>query len=350
MKRELNVYERDIFAQPEDMRRSLRFFREQDYYSKMLKIGPENYEKILFTGIGSSYSSCINIARELENKGFNVSLKVASDLVYYEMESITKDTLVVAVSQSGESGEIVSLIERLDPDVKMVSITNNPDSTLGKRGTYTFLMHVDDELAVSTRTYLSSLMLQYMLLGAFTGRCGEKVCTELERAISFLDDTVASFDEMTEKMISVLGHPDHLAIIGRGWSYETVDAGSLFTKEVAKYPTIPFDGAQFRHGPFEMVVFDFSAVILAPKGAGSDMQLKLAKDLAERGGKIAVVTDREDIEDSKGICIIRQKYINEIFAPFSQIVALQCFGNYMAKSRGIAVGEFVYGTKVTVVQ
>ena len=70
-------------------------------------------KKILFTGIGSSYSSCINIARELENKGFNVSLKVASDLVYYEMESITKDTLVVAVSQSGESGEIVSLIERL---------------------------------------------------------------------------------------------------------------------------------------------------------------------------------------------------------------------------------------------
>ena len=95
---------------------------------------------------------------------------------------------------------------------------------------------------------------------------------------------------------------------------------------------------------------DFAGLIFAPQGPGSDMQLNLARDLAARGARIAIITDREDLENENGILIIRQKYANEFFAPLSQIVPVQCFGDYIAKSRGIKVGEFIYGTKVTVIQ
>lgn len=347
---ELNVYERDILAQPEDMKNAFGFYKEQGYYDRMAKIDLSRYSKIVFTGIGSSYSSCINISRAMENAGYDVVLAVTSDLVYYQMDLIDRDSLIVCVSQSGESGEVVSLIEKLDPDVNMISITNDPDSTLARRGTETFLLHVDGELAVSTRTYLSSLIMQYLLVNAFLGKDRDEVYADVDRAIGYLEDTVAGFFEMQEKMASVIGYPDHLQIIARGWSYQTVDAGSLFTKEVAKYPSIGFEGAQFRHGPFEMSVFDFAGIIFAPKGAGSDMQVNLARDLVDKGSRIALVTDRDDIESTDRMLVIRQEYANEFFAPLSQIVPVQCFGDYMAKSRGIRVGEFVYGTKVTVIQ
>ena len=96
---ELNVYERDILAQPEDMRRAFEFYRKEGYYDRMLGIDAGRYSKIIFTGIGSSYSSCINISRAMENAGYNTALAVTSDLVYYQMDMIDKDSLVVAVSQ-----------------------------------------------------------------------------------------------------------------------------------------------------------------------------------------------------------------------------------------------------------
>lgn len=349
-KRQLNIFEQDIFMQPQDMRDALSFYQRENYYAKMRKLAEGNYGKIIFTGMGSSFSSCMNPGKVLMNHGIPCQVIVTSDLLYYQIDMIEKDDLVVIVSQSGESGEIVDLIRRMDADVHVVAFTNKADSTLGKRGKECFILNVRDELAVSTRTYLSSVILLYMFQESFLGTDESRVFQDIELSLDYLEATIGDFENMGISMQNHLGVPPYIVLLGRGFSYETIDAGGLFIKEVAKYPSISMESGQFRHGPYEMVVSGLSALIFAPEGPGLKMQFRLAKDLAELGSKIVLITNsKHDVEHSN-ILMIHQDYVNELLACLVDIVPIQCFGNYVAKAKGVKVGEFVHGSKITVIQ
>lgn len=350
IKEALNVFEQDIFMQPQDLRESLAFYKKENYYNKMEALAKSRYGKIIFTGMGSSYSACINPSKVLSNHGIRCQAVVTSDLLYYQMDMLEKDDLVIMISQSGESGEIADLIRQMDSDIHVAAFTNNQNSALGKRGKECFLLNVRDELAVSTRTYLSSIILLYMLQESFLGTEETAVLHDIETSLQYLEAAVNEFDNMTAAMEKHLGVPPYITLLGRGFSYETADAGGLFVKEVAKYPSIPMESGQFRHGPFEMVVSGLSALIFAPRGAGMEMQFRLAADLAERGAKIVLITDSDTPIDNPGVLVLRQNYVNEQLACLVNIVPVQCFGNYVAKSKGIKVGEFVYGSKITVIQ
>lgn len=347
---ERNIFEKDILMQPQDMQVSFAFYKKENYYEKMKALADKSYGKIVFTGMGSSFSACMNTSKVLMNHGIACQAVATSDLLYYQMDMLEKDDLIVMVSQSGESGEIVDLLKLIDDKIRVVAVTNNPDSTLGKRGEECFVLKVRDELAVSTRTYLSSIILLYMLQESFLGTKEAKVMQDIELSLKYLTETVDDFDEMSAAMEKHLGNPSYLVLISRGFAYQTADAGSLFIKEVAKYPSIPMEGGQFRHGPFEMVVSGLSALIFAPRGASMEMQIHLAKDLAERGGKVVLITDSDEVITIPGILVIHQSYANELLSCLVNIVPVQCFGNFAAKAKGIKVGEFVYGSKVTVIQ
>lgn len=346
----LNVFEQDIFMQPQDMREALAFYRKENYYGKMKTLAQSHCGRIVFTGMGSSFSACINPGKVLMNHKIPCQAVVTSDLLYYQMDMLKEDDLVIIVSQSGESGEIVDLIRQLDASVHVVAFTNKADSALGRRAEECFILNVRDELAVSTRTYLSSIILLYMLQESFLGTEEATVIQDIEKSLQCLEAAVEEFDSMTALMKNQLGVPPYITLLGRGFAYETVDAGALFVKEVAKYPSIPMESGQFRHGPFEMVVSGLSAMIFAPRGAGMEMQFHLAEDLAESGGKIILVTDSDRPVEHPGISVIRQTYVNEQLACLVNIVPIQCFGNYVARAKGIRVGEFVYGSKITVIQ
>lgn len=346
----MNIYEQDVFSQPEDLRAAVQFYKEQGYFEKIKKLSEKKFSGIVFTGMGSSYSTCLNAATKMRNKGYHASAQVTSQLLHYELDSIDKDTLLVMVSQSGRSGEIVELVEKLSVPCMVVGLSNDAESPLGKRSDLFLDIHVRPEKAVSTRTYLAPLALMDLFAEAYVGSDPEQFFENMNSAFGYLEEDIKRFSEITDKIETFLKYPIYLALIGRGYDICTVDAGALFTKEVAKYPSIPFDAGQFRHGPFEMSGSEFSAIIFATKGPGCRMQLGLARDIADKGGKIVVVTDSDDVESTENILVIRQKYISHELACISNILPVQCFGNYIAKKKGLKVGEFLYSSKITTVQ
>jgi len=343
----MNIYEQDIFSQPDDIRQALRYYEAQDYAKRIETLAEKKFRSILLTGMGSSYCAAFNANTILRNHGISCTAIPASQLLYFETASISQDTLLVMISQSGYSGEIVELIQCLEPNIMVVGLTNDPESPLGKRANLLLPLHVQPEQAVSTRTYLAPLALMHLFSHVFIGHSSKEIFQDLYRALDYLAQSIQAFGTISREMETFLGLPPYLALIGGGYSLTTAEAGALFIKEVAKYPSIAFDPGQFRHGPFEMIGQTFAAMLFANKGIGYESRLRLAADIAARGSKVVLVSDGDDLQSNDNILIIRQAYVSETLACIGNILPTQAFGNYVAKAKGLEVGTFLFSNKVT---
>ena len=345
----MNIYEKDILSQPEDMSSALKSYRDQDYAGTMAELKKRSFARIIFTGMGSSLCACYNTVTVLRNHGIHCFAVASSQLLHYELASVTADTLVVMVSQSGRSGEIVELVNKLKGTCHILGISNDPQSPLGLGSNVMLNLYISPEQAVSTRTYLAPMMLLRIFTEVFTDTWTEKSFAMIEAVISALNESIKNFESMSAEIENFLRYPPFISLLGRGYSLSTVYAGALFIKEVAKYPSIAFDAGQFRHGPYEMLGKDFSCFVFAPEDAGCDMQIRLAREIAGKGGKVVLVTDTAET-GGENILVIRQRYPNPELVDMVNVTPVQAFGNYTAKKKGLEVGKFLYSQKITSIQ
>lgn len=343
-----NIFESDILSQPQSLRNALRFYEAQGYYEAVRSLAKGNFDKIVLTGMGSSYAASLNAGTMLRAAGLPAYTVVASELLHYSYDMLTKNTLLVMTSQSGGSGEVVELCRRLPKDAAVVAVTNDGYSALAGRAQESFLLHVENEVTVSTRTYLASQALLYFFAKTFLGEDRAAVLGDLFTSADYLEASIRDFSAIRSTVFDHIAIPFYLALIGRGWSFATADAGALFIREVAKYPSISFESAQFRHGPIELVADGFSAIVFIPKGLCEQLQLKLATEIAHNGGKVLAVAEKGvAVPKHENIAAIYQSYVSQELAPIVNIVPVQAFANYVARERGYDVSVFRCGRKIT---
>ncbi len=343
----MNDYLRDVLSQPASLRAALAYYDREGYAHEMKKLAQARFERVVFAGMGSSHYCNFGAAIHLAQRGVTALVRSAGQLMQYDRGLIDGKTLVVMVSQSGESGEVVKLLETLPPSAKLVAITNNPESTLGKRGDVTFLLHVDAEEAVSSRTYLASWILASMVAQGLTGDLDDSFRRGVDSAIDLLGSFLKGADAASERMRVFLPHPPCVSLMGKGYSYSTAFSGALFTSELAKYPAMGFDTGEFRHGPFEMVERGFGALVFAPSGVSHESNCRMAADIVAHEGKAILVTNKPPSQNAGNLLVVEYGAIGEEFSPLVDIAAAQLFANTLAESKNIEIGKFRWGTKVT---
>jgi glutamine---fructose-6-phosphate transaminase (isomerizing) len=346
----MNSFLKDVLNQPDSLRESLDALISNGSIEKLKGIDGRKFEKIIFTGMGSSHFCNYGASILLNQMGFLSMVMSASEVLHYETNLINEKTLLVLVSQSGESGEIVKLIGKIPTTVTVVAITNNPNSTLGRRGDYTFLLNVAEEESVTTRTYLSSLMIADLLAKALVGQLNEDFINDARNLIDNLEGFLSTHAETSAKIKEFISEPPYFCIIGRGYSLSSVRAGALFIREVAKYPSLDFDGGEFRHGPYEMINKNFYALIFATDGPTYEINVGLAVNIAKHNGKAILVTNRNTEIKDKNILVIEQKASSEFLAPIIEIAPLQLLANILAESKNLEVGKFLLSSKITNVE
>ncbi len=343
-----NVFLTDVLNQPAAMRAAMKEY--ESYGPELEKIAALNPRRILFTGMGSSHYCSQPAVIRLIEAGFEARVEAASEILYYEYRDITPDTLLILTSQSGGSGEIVDIINRLPAEQTVIGITNDPESALGRRANIRLEMHVAEELAVSTRTYLSSLILTDLVVSALLGQPIREALDNWKKAVDALEHFLDGQESTQSAMAAFMGHPETVCYIGRGPALATAECGALFTRETAKYPALAFDSGEFRHGPFEMVDGDFRAVVFVPEGKTLELQKHLTQAITACGGKVVFVTDADVGFDSDKVLILKHDCVGERFAVLVEIAAAQFFANEMALFRGHAPGVFRQSSKITTAQ
>ena len=343
----MNDFLADVLAQPRILSEAIDFYEDQGYPEKMGKLAGGGFDKVVFAGMGSSHYCNFGSAIHLASRGVISVVKSAGELLRHERGLIDEKTLLVMVSQSGESGEVVKFFEEGTRKARVVAITNQAESTLAKHSDSTFLLNVKSEQSVSTRTYLASMMLSAMLARALTGDLGDGFTGELRTSVGLLEKFISGHEEIGARMRALMPDQRCVFYLGRGYSKSSVHGGALFTSELAKLPAMGLDAGEFRHGPFEMVDEDFGAIVFSPEGPWWEANCRMAMDIATHGGKAALVTNRRPEAKNRNLLVLEYGAIDEALTPFVDIGAAQLFANTVAESKGIEIGKFRWGSKVT---
>jgi glucosamine--fructose-6-phosphate aminotransferase (isomerizing) len=298
--------------------------------------------RIILTGMGSSLFAAYPAYLRLLQAGLAAIWIELSELLHYAGRQIGPDTLLVVISQSGETVEALRLLEELHPSGSLLAITNNADSTLAGQARWVIATGAGAERSIATKTYTTSLLALTMLAARIAGTTPRELAGLLEPAIAAAGEVCASAPGWITALPDEWLAPGPLTLVGRGPALATALSGGLLLKETAKIPSEGMSSAQFRHGPLEIAGPHHRAIVCAAPGPTLALDHRLAGELCSHGSHVLVLGTPAPGLDSASIAL-PETSCTELYA----LIPLQLLAREMALRQGITPGTFRFIGKVT---
>ncbi len=347
----MNKFLQEILEQPEVIENVLNFYTapKGKYLLEKTKdvFNNNRIEQVIFTGMGSSYfvSHAASILfNELKIHSFAIN---AGELLHYNLRLFEKETLLLCISQSGESVEIKEILNRLHMKVHCIGIVNEDQSTLAIKSRVALLCKAGKEEMTSTKTYTATSLISFILGWYLSGRWNEEKIGIARHLSGNFRTYLSDYDSLMKKMLSFFGDVQTLQIIARGPSFSTASQSALMFKEALHIPATGILGGEFRHGPMEMVTEGFKAILFAAEGNTFTQSIKMAEDIAGFGGKVLLITNDKLKREDKNIMQVFIDEPDEYLFSVQGILPVQLFIDSYAKSKGFETGSFSRGAKVT---
>ncbi len=350
----MNKFLDEILEQPASLKETLEFYEGEAGKNLLQKVinlyKNRKITKTILTGMGSSFFTSYLASCLLNEYGIRAYAINASELLHYHFSLLNKNTLLVCVSQSGESYEIVKILQKLPADIPCLAITNEQASTLAQKGSEVLLSKAGHEEMTSSKSYVSIALLKLLFGWALAGKWTDKKKDSVLQLISNIDELLKSYKNWMPEITRFLGEYENIEIIGRGPSYSSVLQGALMFKEAVRNPAEGILGGDFRHGPMEMVKEGFRAVVFAPRGNTFDQSVKMALDIAGFKGKVIIITNSDLNFSEPNIYVFRIPVADEYLFAIGSIIPLQLIVNFRAIELGLKPGCFTRGAKITKVE
>jgi glucosamine--fructose-6-phosphate aminotransferase (isomerizing) len=286
---------------------------------------------IFFIGCGSSYHACL-AGSYLFSKiaGEHVNVVLASEFPNYE-HFLTKKTLVVAVSQSGETYDVLEAVRAARRrGSKVISIVNVMGSSLTRESDAFLLMNAGPEICVlSTKTYTSQVALLDLLAHALAGKYeeGRKKLKYLWNVIYNL--TSATTREMIKKLAENLKNEQHVFCIGRGLQYATALEAALKIKEVSYIHAEAFAGGELKHGTIALIEKGTPCIVFVSEENEEEI-ISNAEEIKARGGYLIGISSKNNKVFDFWIKVPECGTEN----PIVQIIPIQILAYQLAVARG----------------
>ncbi len=336
-------YLADLLDQPDALgalRRSLAGRTLEGDLAARLRDG--RFRRVVLTGMGSSLHALYPLHLKLTEHGCFSSLVEASELLLGYGPLRARDTLLIAVSQSGESAEMVGLLRHRADFGHIVGITNNPASTLARTAGTPLFLHAGIEHTVSCKTYVTTLALLHWLGAALTDGKTAAALAEL----AAVEPAMRGYLDKTEEHVAALGEivpgVRSVFVTGRGVSLATAWTGGLILKESTRQPAEGMSCAAFRHGPLEMIGEDVLVLVLAGDARVEPLHRRLAADIVRGGGRAPLVATTDA---SAGA--FRLPAVPAPLLPFVEILPVQMLSLALAARDGREAGRFAHASKIT---
>ncbi len=265
-----------------------------------------------------------------------VALATPSLFTFYQQPPKLKGALVVGVSQSGQSPDIVCVLEEgRRQGCATLAITNAPDSPLAAAADFVIDICAGEERAVAaTKTYTAELMAIALLSAALSEDDErKKALTNVPKWISLvlqLDEQIAALAERYRFM-------SRCVVIGRGYNYATAFEWSLKLKELCYIVAEPYSTADFLHGPIAMIEQGFPVFVIAPSGQIFTDVLDLARKLrSDLCAELLVISDQSCALEIAQSPIRLPADIPEWLSPLIAIIPAQLLAYHLTLAKGFS--------------
>ncbi|MBI3983399.1 MAG: glutamine--fructose-6-phosphate transaminase (isomerizing) [Gemmatimonadetes bacterium] len=344
---------KEIMEQPESVRTTLRGRLLED--AGGARLGGLNLsddellavDRVVLTACGTSWHAALIGEYMLEELArIPVEVEYASEF-RYRNPILDHRTLVVAISQSGETADTLAAVrEAKQRGARALGIVNVVGSTIAREVDGGVYIHAGPEIGVaSTKAFscqvaaLSLLTLRLGRLRALSVLQGRDIVRALARLPDQIAETLARAPDV-ERVAQAFAHVHNALYLGRGYNFPVALEGALKLKEISYIHAEGYPAAEMKHGPIALIDDNMPVVFVAPHDAVYQKILSNVQEVkARRGRVVAVVTegDREIAELSDHIVTIPQTI--DLLTPVLSVIPLQLLAYYIAVQRGCDVDK-----------
>jgi len=223
-----------------------------------------------------------------------VGLATPSLFSVYGQPPRLEDSLIIGISQSGQSPDIVAVLEEGQRQgVPTLAVTNDPHSPLAAQGDYVLALHASEEQAVAaTKTYTAQLAA-LALLSCALGDNPDRMET-LQRVPQAVERVLGD-EQLIARAVERYRYMETCIVLGRGYNYATAFEIALKLKELNYLIAESYSSADFMHGPIAVVGSGFPALVVAPSGKMFDTMRDFTLELKSRGAELLIISDRQDL-------------------------------------------------------
>lgn len=253
----------------------------------------------------------------------------------YHQPPLIKNALVIGVSQSGRSPDIISVMEEARRQGAMsLAVTNSPVSPMADAAEFILDISCGVEYAVAaTKSYTSSLAALVLLSAELAENAEMRL--KLECVPGWMEEMLVQ-EEALAHHASYYSEMDRCVVLGRGYNYSTVYEWSLKLKEIAGVMAEPYSSADFLHGPIAMVQNDFPVFTVAPGGPAYAPLYDLLKHLrADRQVGIFSITDSDEVLQLSRAGLRLPAGVPEWLTPLIAIIPGQLFAYHLTCHKGL---------------
>ena len=271
--------------------------------------------RVVFVACGTSYHASL-IGKYLIEPlaGIPTEVLLASEFKY-SARTLDEKTLVIFISQSGETADTLKALDIANETSKTLAIVNVVGSSMTRRAQYVIQTQAGPEIGVAaTKTYVSQLTAIYLFAGLLSG--DEELLSKLEKVPDYINEILKDCDVIKQLSVKYRYAKDFF-YLGRGYAYPTALEGALKLKEITYIHGEGYAAGELKHGPLALIDKGIPVVVRA-RGA----------DVLAIGAR----KDKEQFTHAKDIFLINDD-VDEIIAPLVYIVPLQLLSYYVAISK-----------------
>jgi len=340
---------KEIYEQPKAYRDTMRGRVDSDLTVSLpeLKLSPAelaNIRKVHIVACGTAYHAGLVGKTVIETSArIPAEVEVASEY-RYRSPLITPETLVIVVSQSGETADtLAALREAKANGAHVLAITNVVGSSVAREADSVMLTMAGPEIAVASTKAYSSQLIAFFLLGMYLA---QTLSTQETAWVRGIVAAMLALPEQVEQMLDntdalrdyaeAISVHEHLFFIGRGVDYAVAQEGSLKLKEISYIHSEAYAAGELKHGTLALIEDGIPVIALATQNALLEKTVSNIKEVKARGGVIFGIAD---VNEAKAL----GKAVDEVYAipathplltPALSVVPLQMISYYASLARG----------------
>ena len=308
------------------------------------------FNKIVITACGSAYNAGVTAKYVFEKLcRISVEVELASEFRYKDL-IINSKTLVILVSQSGETADtIAAMREAKSNGAATLSIVNVVGSTIAKEADYCLFTAAGPEIAVATtKAFSAQLVLLYILAIRFALKLGKLSHDEEQEQlaqIAGLPDKVSAILEQIDtiqKYASTCVGYKSIFFIGRNIDYAIALEGSLKLKEISYIHSEAYAGGELKHGTISLVEENTLVVALSNCASLYGKIMSNAEQVISRGAKVLLIghcPEAVSYQENEKLYYISLPQVAEMFSPSLSVIVLQLFSYYVAANKGLDIDK-----------
>ena len=335
-------YLQDILEQPQRLRESLESLREFPALDRLVvRLKQGEFHRIVLTGMGSSFHALHPCTLQLVSHGITALMVETSELVHYKERLFDRHTLMIVVSQSGQSAEVIRLLQVNQGRSSLLAITNTPDSPLAEGAEAAIITVAGEEFSVSCKTYVTALLALQWLADLICGCDLKETWRQFQHAANEAASYLAHWEKYVCTLANVLQGTRHLFLVGRGASLAATGTGALIIKEADHVHAEGMSSAAFRHGPLEMLGEDSFVLVFAGDKKTSQFNNRLVADIREQKGRAELAGEESELP------ALRLAAAPVSVRPILEILPVQMITLALAAIAGREPGVFELARKIT---